>query len=310
MTNTSEYEAIMTITLMASFADGVKNDSERTKLAEVTKGLGSGEINLSGIYHDVLMKKATIDDACARLTSPESRQLAYEMALAMCEADGSTVDAERIFLSDLAKKLGLPGPGAAKAVDQADAVAAIPLLPAAPQAEQGPDPAAVDPMIVRYAILTGALELLPQSLASLAILPLQVKMVYRVGRHFGFTLDAGHIKEFIATLGIGMTGQMLDGMARKLLGGIAKKMAGGMVGSVARGATGAAVTFATTWAIGQVARQYYASGRRLETSQLRNLFSSLKAEGEKVYQRHAGDVQQRAGNLNLSQIMSGKLDAP
>ena len=309
MTTTSEYQSIMTIALMASFADGVKHDSERTKLAEVVQGLGAGEINLSGIYHDVLMKKTTLENACAGLTSPESRQLAYEMALGMCEADGSTVDAERTFLSDLAARLGLPAVSAAKSVAQADAVAAIP-TPSTPDAGQVPDPAGVDPMIVRYSILTGALELLPQSLASLAILPLQVKMVYRIGRHFGFSLDAGHIKEFIATLGIGMTGQMLDGMARKLLGGLAKKMAGGLVGGVARGATGAAVTFATTWAIGQVARQYYASGRRLETSQLRTLFSSLKTEGEKVYAQHAGDVQKRAGNLDLGQLVSGKLDAP
>ncbi|HMO50536.1 MAG TPA: DUF533 domain-containing protein [Kiritimatiellia bacterium] len=310
MTTTSEYRAIVTISLMASFADGAKNDREREKLAEVLNGLGAADLNLSGVYHDVLMKKTNLEQACADLTTPEMRQLAYEMAVAMCDADGSTGEAERAFLNDLAARLGLPQTAAVAVVAQADAVASISPPPLPETAAQPASDAAIEPMIIRYSILTGALELLPQSLASLAILPLQVKMVYRIGRHFGFTLDAGHIKEFIATLGLGMTGQMLDGMARKLLGGLAKKMAGGLVGNVARGATSAGVTFATTWAIGQVARQYYASGRRFDTGQLRALFGSLKTQGEKVYQQYAGDVQQRAGNLDLSQVMSGKLDAP
>lgn len=313
MTTTSDYQSIVTISLMASFSDGVKNDRERENLAKVVNGLGVEAVNLSSVYHDVLLKRVTLEQACAGLTTPETRQLAYEMAVAMCDADGSTVESERTFLNDLAARLGLPAASAATTIAQADAFAAtspVPVAASAPALENSADQAAIDPMIVRYAILAGALELLPQSLASLAILPLQVKMVYRIGRHAGLSLDAGHIKEFIATMGIGMTGQMLDGMARKFLGGLARKMAGGMAGSLARGATSAAVSFATTWAIGQVARQYYASGRRLETSHVRSLFSSLKSEGEKVYARYAGDIQQKAGQIDIKQLISGKLDAP
>jgi uncharacterized protein (DUF697 family) len=309
MSNAAEYRSIVTICLLASFADGNKSEPERDKIIEVLNGLGVDDVNLAGVYHDVLMKKVSLEDACAALTTPETRQLAYEMAVVMCDADGATIEAERGFLTRLAALLNIPETAAAKVVDQADAVAALPAVPA-PAPEPPADHAVIDPMIIRYSILTGALELLPQSLASLAILPLQVKMVYRIGRHFGFTLDAGHIKEFIATIGVGMTGQMLDGMARKLFGGLAKKMAGGLVGKVARGATSAGVTFAATWAIGQVARQYYASGRRFNTSQLRELFGSLQTQGKQVYDRYAGDVQQRASNLDMSQVLSGRLDAP
>ncbi|HMO04023.1 MAG TPA: DUF533 domain-containing protein [Kiritimatiellia bacterium] len=309
MSNPTEYRAIVCICLLATFADGAKSDAERDKIIEVLNGLGVDDVNLAGVYHDVLMKKVTLEDACASLTTPETRQLAYEMAVVMCDADGSTIEAERTFLACLASLLNLPETAAVKVVQQADAVAALPVTPPTTP-DQPADHAVIDPMIIRYSILTGALELLPQSLASLAILPLQVKMVYRIGRHFGFTLDAGHIKEFIATIGVGMTGQMLDGMARKLLGGLAKKMAGGLVGQVARGATSAGVTFAATWAIGQVARQYYASGRRFNTGQLRELFGSLQTQGKQVYDRYAGDVQQRASNLDIGQVLSGRLDAP
>ena len=44
-------------------------------------------------------------------------------------------------------------------------------------------------MILNYSILNGALELLPQSMASMAIIPLQMKMVYRIGKEHGYELD-------------------------------------------------------------------------------------------------------------------------
>ena len=70
-------------------------------------------------------------------------------------------------------------------------------------------------MILNYAILNGALELLPESLATMAIIPLQMKMVYRVGMSHGFELDRGHIKDFIATLGVGLTSQYVEQIGRK-----------------------------------------------------------------------------------------------
>ena len=58
----------------------------------------------------------------------------------------------------------------------------------------------LDKSILNYALLNGALELLPQSWASMAIIPLQIKMVYGIGQAHGVALDQGHIKEFIACL--------------------------------------------------------------------------------------------------------------
>jgi hypothetical protein len=55
----------------------------------------------------------------------------------------------------------------------------------------------VDKMILNYAILNGALELLTDSLATMAIIPLQMKMVYRIGKAHGYELDRGHIKELL-----------------------------------------------------------------------------------------------------------------
>ena len=59
-------------------------------------------------------------------------------------------------------------------------------------------------MILRYAIFGGALELLPQTLATLAIVPMQTKMVYRPGAQRGFDLDRKSFVGFMAAAGPGM----------------------------------------------------------------------------------------------------------
>ena len=45
-----------------------------------------------------------------------------------------------------------------------------------------PDAATLDKQIVSASVTNAALELLPESLASMAILPLQVRLVYQIGK--------------------------------------------------------------------------------------------------------------------------------
>ncbi len=154
-----------------------------------------------------------------------------------------------------------------------------------------------------YAILNGALELLPDSLATLAIIPLQVKMVYRIGRQHGFELDRGHIKEFAATVGLGLTSQVVEGYARKLVSGLLGKLLGGVGRAVGKHATSSLVSFATTYALGHAARQYYAGGRRLSAVELRQLFGSLNAHAQTLYSRYAPEIERRAGSVNVRELV-------
>jgi len=64
----------------------------------------------------------------------------------------------------------------------------------------------------------------------MAIIPLQIKMVYGVGQAHGVALDQGHVKEFIAAAGIELTSQYLEQFGRKLLGGLLGKVAGKTAG--------------------------------------------------------------------------------
>jgi uncharacterized protein (DUF697 family) len=158
-------------------------------------------------------------------------------------------------------------------------------------------------MVLNYAILTGGLELLPQSMASLAIIPLQTKMVYRIGAQHGVTLDRTQVTELLGALGIGLTGQLLENFARKLLGGFARKAGGKMFGNLARSAVGAAATFATTYALGQVAEAYYAGGRRLDAAELKRLFATKSSEAQTLYARYRGEIESRAKTIDVGQLL-------
>jgi len=161
----------------------------------------------------------------------------------------------------------------------------------------------VDSMIVNAAIMNGALELLPQSLASMAIIPLQMKLVYRIGKAHGFDLDAGHVKDLLATMGVGVTGQYLEGIGRKLLGGLLGKAGGTMIGGLAGGATGMAFSFATTWAIGQVARRYYAGGRTMDTAVLKQAYASLVDEAKVLQTRYTPQIEQQSKSIDMAKIV-------
>lgn len=304
----TETEAVLTIAMLAAFADGAQHDTERSEVRRAADALAT-ELNAPELYQRVLMKRTDIGAAAARLQSNEARALAYEIAVGVCDADGLRNEAETRFLAELGAALGLAQPLVAGVAATADALATTPLSD--PPKSAGPvvaatasiDDAEIDSIITKAAVMNGALELLPQSLASMAIIPLQMKLVYRIGKMHGYELDRDHIKDLLATLGVGMTGQYLKQVGRKLIGGLLGKVAGGLIGSVARGATGAAFSFATTYAIGQVARRYYASGRTMNADLLKQAFSDLLQHGRELQTRYVPQVEQQARSLDVTRLV-------
>lgn len=305
----TEQRALLTIALLAAFADGDKSDTERAEIKRIADSLAgdSGAPQMAGLYQDVLLKRVNLAQAAAALPEAGHRQLAYEMALCVCDADGAQSTAEQAFLAQLKSVLKLGAAQTAHAEHEADAIAAVPVTPA------GPVPAAVqaaaantealDRSILQYAILNGALELLPQSWASMAIIPLQMKMVYRIGQAHGHTLDKGHIKEFIAAAGVGLTSQYLEQFGRKLLGGLLGKVGGGIGRGVGSAATGIAFSFASTYALGQLAKRYYGGGRQMNTAVLQQTFQSLLGPAKDLQQQYLPQIQDKARTLDAGQIL-------
>ena len=311
--NPEQQKSILAIALFAAFADGAKHDREREEIRRIAESLTTdvSAPNLAGLYQDVLLKRVTLEAAAATLTDSGERQLAYEMAVCVCDADGRQSEAEQRFLSGLKILLKLDTGQTAAFEADADAIvklteaaapAATPITTVA--AQPNVSPAELDKSILNYAVLNGALELLPQSWASLAIIPLQIKMVYAIGKAHGVELDQGHIKEFIAAAGVGLTSQYLEQMGRKLLGGLLGKVAGKAFGNAGGAATGMAFSFATTYALGQVARRYYADGRVMSTTALRDTFQNLLGPAKQMQAQYLPQIQQKASTLDLAQVIA------
>jgi len=327
MTNT-ERDALGAICLFAVFADGTPDDAERARIKQIGSTLGSDSGLSDEVYERVVFKRTTIAQEAAALSTPELRIQAFELALGVCDADGKTNEAERAFLDALAATLGVPAEHARAVREQVDLLADDPVDHAVPAAvlpaamvlaapgPAGANPSAkeqeIDGTIRNHAILCSALELLPQGLASAAIIPIQMKMVYSVGKQFGYSLDRGHIGEFLGTIGVGMTGQVVESYARRIMGGLIESLASKVVGKsiaktvggLTRTGAGAAMTFATTYALGQVAKQYYAGGRKLAAVDLRQLYTRQMETAKTMYEQHRPMIEQQSQRLNPAQILS------
>lgn len=301
---TQEKECICLVALFAAFADGAKSESERAQFRGLLEQLELP--NAAQLVSRALLGRAALGEAVAGLATPESRTLAYEMAVCIIEADGHRNPAEAQFLATLAAHLQIPPEQSAHALASADAVAAAVAIPVAAAVPAKPTPRTVDPAleatIRRTAMLAGALELLPQSAATLAVLPVQTHLVYRVGQHHGYTLDAGHVKEFLGVLGLGLASQAVEGVARKLLGGLVRRAGGSFAGTIASVSTGPVVTFASTYALGHLAQRYYSGGRTLSALQLKETFRELVGTARGQGASLLPEIQERARGLNLAQL--------
>lgn len=327
MFSASEQRAVFAILLHAALADGAKSDSERAALKRITEGFTAPGFNPWSVYQEVLGGRLSVESAAVYLDAPPTRMLTYEMALGVCETDGPPDEKEAAFLAKLRAALLLDASAEqSQAERDVHAVAAAlpvasaapPPVPGASQAATPPQPpptlapvdvAALEKSILNHSILTGALELLPQSLATMAIVPLQMKLVYGVGKAHGYTLDRGHIRDFLATAGAGLAAQAVEGYARKLLGGLVGGVLGkGMIGGLGRAAVGtgagAVITFAATYAIGHLALRYYAGGRRMETAVLKDTYARLLSEGRSLAGKHVPAMEGRAATLSPSEVIN------
>ncbi len=318
---TTEQQAILTISLLAAFADGQKHARERDAIKRIADGLGQAEgVHMPTLYQDVLLKRVTLDTAVPQLAGADARLLAYEMAVCVCDADGAHSTAEQAFLADLGRRLGVDGPAANSFAQQAEAlaqapipasvpapaapVAAAPAAPAATAAVTSVDQAALDKTILNAAILNGALELLPENLSTLAIIPLQMKLVYNIGQAHGYQLDSGHVKDFLATVGVGLTSQYLEQAGRKLLGGLLGKVGGGLLGGLGRQAVSSGMSFATTYALGHVAKRYYAGGRVLSAQMLKDSYAGLLQQAQGLQAQHLPAMREQARTLDTGKLLA------
>ena len=298
-----EIHAIICLCILAAFVDGTQAEVERAQIERIVNGFSGQHPDLATAYQEVLCGKLSLAQVAGQLQTPAARTLGYEMAVCVCNADGTLTDGEKRFLADLRRALQLEATPLDTHLQAAQALAVPPLISPAPPVSDPGREADLDRTVLNTAILTGALEMMPHTLATMAIVPVQIRMVYQIGKRYGFELDRGHITDFLGTVGVGLTSQVFEGFARRLVGGFARGLAGGLLGGLAGEAAGSAFAFATTYALGQVARQYYSSGRTLSGQQLRGVFSSMLSEARSMQGRYSGDILRRSQQLSPSELL-------
>ena len=299
-------DPIVAICLLAALADGDRSAEEQAAFQRITVSLGGGDT--SELMTRANQGSLSVADAVKELSAPESRKSAYEMAASVVYADGQANAAELAFLAELRHLLDLPDDGATPVHQEVESLALAPL--AGPHPTIGDAAArdtALDQLVRRQALLCGALELLPQNLATLAIIPLQMRLVYRIGAEYGHTLDGDQIRDLLGAMGIGAAAQVLDGLARRILGGLGRglfgQVLGGVVGGTAGMAAGAGVSFVTTYALGHAAMQYYAQGRRLSREDMQALFQRFRVEGEAMLPRVQQEIHAQSTHLDLKRLL-------
>ncbi len=301
--NEQEHRTIICGCILAAFADGAQDEVERAQIQRIVDGFSGERLDLTSAYQDVLGGKVSLTEVANQLQTPAARALAFEMAVCVCHADGVLTDAEKQFLAELRQALQLDAPSTDTHLQTAQAIVEQPLANPAPPVNDAGREAELDRLILNAAILNGALEIMPHTLATMAIVPLQMRMVYQIGSRYGYELERGHIKDFLATVGIGLTSQVFEGFTRRLIGGFTRQLAGALLGGLAGQAAGSALGFATTYALGQVAKQYYASGRTLDSAQLKEVFSSMLQEARSMQGRYSGDIAEKSRQVNVSELL-------
>ena len=298
--NTTDHAPLIAIAMLAARADGRIDSPEQKAVDAVVARIGNPDV--TRLAQQVAGGQLRVADLASRLSDDEARRVAYEGALAICNADGVLAPTEAAFLEDLRTALGLSAASVAAAGKTADALAGAPVA----EVHTGSPPAGpLDEFILQQAMLTGALEILPDRLATIAILPLQLRLVYQIGQRHGQRLDLNQVKDLAATLGLGAVAQGMESIVLKIAGGLAGGLLGGLVGGATRVATGAVITFAATYALGHASEQYYRQGRSLSANDLRALFDRFQQEAKTIYPRVEQQIRTQSSTLNLQSVLQG-----
>jgi uncharacterized protein (DUF697 family)/tellurite resistance protein len=297
-------ELIITIAAQAALADGKRDEAELAQITAAASRLGLP--NAAAVVARAAAAPGDVRALAASLSSDDARRAAYEIAVAVCNSDG-VADAKEIeFLQQLSATLGTgAATGEMSAIASVATLTGAVLPPPVPGTAAAQPPAAgeLDAMILDQAILTAALEILPDRLSNMAILPLQLRMVYTIGQRYGQKLDAAQVKDLAATFGIGAAAQFMESIVRKTLGGLAGGLLGGLIGGAGGMAAGAAVSFTATYALGHAAEQYYAQGRSLSTADMQALFARFKEDAETMFPKVQDRVQSVAKGTNLQSVL-------
>ena len=249
-------------------ADGRLSDAERLALESA---VGGDDPATAAFLNELLTADIDLEAELAKLITAEDRRSVYEAAFVLAYADGQA-SVEEI---DLLERIR-PNAGEATFLGQVLGETRDTLTASGVVAVADPEvrAAEVKEDTLKYALLSAVLGANPLAGASivtdLVVVAIQTKLVRDIGLYWGHRIDPAASKSLLGSI-VG------SAALRVAVGQLAKLVPGW--GSV----YGAVSSFATTWAVGEAANTYFASGQKIDPAQLRDLFKAAKREGEGVY---------------------------
>ena len=76
-----------------------------------------------------------------------------------------------------------------------------------------------------------------------------------------------------------------------------------LLGGIGKQAISSGMSFASTYALGHVARRYYAGGRTLSTQMLKDTYSGLLNEAKGLQGNYLGAIQDTARTINVKDLL-------
>ena len=293
--NEIESVASLKVLVCIAKADRAITTEERAVLDEAVRnaklpGNLSSQTLLDGNYD--------FDAILREITSQEGKDATFSSAFAMAYADRSCDPAEQALLDKIEKAFVVPkekkGMFNRLFEEARDTVSLSSITPIADPKKRQSE---INEDVLKYSILSAVLGLNPIPVVSIAtdvaVVGLQAKMFRDIGQYWGRETGKDTVKQVMGGLGVG-TG------ARIAVNNLAKFLPG--FGSVVAATT----NFASTWALGKVANQYWESGGKADMKMLKELFQRSKDEGKTAYQQHKAkiDAKQKANKADLETLAS------
>lgn len=299
--NQQEVLSCFKVLVYMAKADGQVLDEESSSLAQAF-----GEIKLpEGVtVENLLNEEMNVDELLAQIGSTAAQELVYQSAYTMANIDGNCSVEEQALLNKIAStfaKFDLWK----KEERIHDLQCRAERSSFSKQVKQIADAKKreieVDNEIRDYCFLNAVLGAFPFPGIAIAvdlyIYWSQLDMVQDIGERWGYDRTQADLKKaFFGS--IGWTG------ARIAVSNLAKLV------PVFGSAVGAATAFTSTWAIGKVANQYFASGCQMDAMSLKQAFKAAKKEGETVYKENEEAIAAKQKELEPEmQALSADLEA-
>ena len=315
--------AVLTVALMAAFADGLKDDRERTAHQGARRPpAGRRHRPRRALPGGAARASRSSPTSCAR--SPPTRARAVRLrdgGRASSTPTARTPAPKARSSTELAQTLGLPAAAARDYVAEADAIAAVPGVPAAGAATAAvPAPAAarrrpwMPPRSTSRSSTrrspTPRWSCCPNRSRRWRSCRCRCASSTRSARRTATSSTRGTSRNSSPRSAWASPASTSSSSAASCWAACSAAVLGGMGRGVGRQAASSGMAFASTWALGQVAKQYYASGRKLDIEKLKPAFTPLVQQGQSMIQQYGPQIAERAKTINvksLPQLIASRL---